>query len=78
MRRHPVVGTLFLLLGAALAVLGAFSRGGPAFLKELPLPPEVVVPFVLWQVAVWFVLFGLFFLRPRSRWQARRRAVRWA
>lgn len=72
MRRHPLVGAFFLLLGAALLLMGAFSRGGPAFLDHLPLPPEIVVPFILWQLAVWSVLFGLFFLRTRSRWEARR------
>lgn len=76
MRRHPLVGSFFLIVSAALLALGAFARGGPSFLEDLPLPPEVVVPFVLWQLAVWSMLFGFFFLRPRSRFQANRRLAR--
>lgn len=76
MRRHPVVGTFFLVLGSALLLAGAFARGSPAFLEGLPLPPEVVIPFVLWQLAVWALLFGLFFLRPRGRLPPSRTAPR--
>lgn len=72
MRSHPVVGTLFLLAGTGLLALGALTTDAPAFLKGLPIPPEIIVPFILWQLAVWSILFGIFFLRPRSRWQKRR------
>lgn len=76
MRRHPVVGSLFLLLGAGLLALGAFARDAPAFLDKSPLPPEVVVPFVLWQLATWALLFGFFFLRARGRGHAGGRGAR--
>lgn len=65
MRNHPLVGSVFLLAGVALFAAGATARDAPAALDRLPLPPEVVVPFVLWQLAVWAILFALFFLRPR-------------
>lgn len=71
MRSHPILGSFFLLLGAALFVGGALGSGSPGPLAMLPLPPWVVVPFVLWQLAVWAVLFGFFFLRPRGRVRAR-------
>ena len=70
MRRHPVVGCFFLLVGAGLIALGAMARDAPRFLDDSPLPPEVVVPFILWQLATWALLFGFFFLRPRSRREA--------
>lgn len=76
MRSHPVVGCLFMLLGVALLALGAFAKGAPGPLRDLPLPPQVVVPFILWQLATWSILFGVFFLRPRTpraraRWRAK-------
>ena len=77
MRRHPVVGIFFLLIGAGLIALGAMARDAPAFLEEMPLPPEVVVPFILWQLATWSILFGFFFLRPRTRHGLEGRS-RWA
>lgn len=67
MRSHPVAGTMFILVGLGLFAAGAFASGTPGPLKALPLPPEIVVPFVLWQLATWSVLFGVFFLRPRSQ-----------
>lgn len=73
MRTHPVVGSFFILLAGGLFVAGAAAGGSaPAFMRRLPLPPEVVVPFVLWQLSVWAILFGIFFLRPRSRFHATR------
>jgi hypothetical protein len=53
-----------MLSGVALLVAGATARSAPAFLRKAPLPPEIVVPFVLWQLATWALLFGWFFLRP--------------
>lgn len=67
MRSHPVVGSLFILAGLALFSVGALARDAPSFLERLPVPPEIVVPFVLWQLATWALLFGVFFLRPRGR-----------
>jgi tellurite resistance protein TehA-like permease len=75
-RRHPLVGISFLLLGVGLLALGAFARDAPAFLDKAPLPPEVIVPFILWQLATWAILFGFFFLRPRTRRGVEKR--RWA
>jgi hypothetical protein len=79
-RSHPVVGILFLLSGGALLVLGATAHSAPGILGRLPVPPEVVVPFILWQLATWALLFGLFFLRPRGgrrrRWSPRGAAPR--
>lgn len=66
-RSHPLVGSFFLLVAAGLFALGAFASGAPGFLRALPVPPEVVVPFLLWQLAIWFALFGAFFLRARRR-----------
>lgn len=77
MRRHPVVGSVFLLLGAAFIPLGLFMKGTPPGFGKLPLPPEVVVPFLAWQLATWLILFGVFFLRPRGR-RAHGRHARWA
>lgn len=74
-RSHPVVGLFFLVLGAAFLAVGAFARGAPGPLAKLPLPPEVVVPFIFWQLATWAILFGLFFLRSRNR-RPHRYAVR--
>lgn len=76
MRTHPVVGSLFFLTGVALFALGAFARDAPAFLQGLPVPPEIVVPFVLWQLATWALLFGVFFLRPRGRHARAMRSAR--
>ena len=67
MRSHPVVGTFFLLLAAGLFTLGAFASSAPGPLAALPVPPEIVVPFIAWQLAMWCALFGVFFLRPRGR-----------
>lgn len=76
MRTHPFVGSFFIAAGLALFALGAFARGGPAFLDRLPVPPEIAVPFVLWQLATWSLLFGVFFLRPRGGGRARGRFPR--
>lgn len=67
MRSHPVVGTVFLIAGIALFAVGALARDAPSFLDKAPVPPEIVVPFVFWQLATWAILFGVFFLRPRGR-----------
>lgn len=72
MRSHPVAGVFFFLLGLALAAVGILGRGSPGPLAKLPLPADVVVPFVMFQLAVWSVLFGVFFLRPRGRAQPRK------
>lgn len=68
MRSHPFVGASFVLIGVALVALGALAGSYvPAPLRGLPLPPTIVVPLVLWQLAIWCLLFGAFFLRPRTR-----------
>lgn len=67
MRSHPVVGTVFLIAGIALFAVGALARDAPSFLDKSPVPPEIVVPFIFWQLATWAILFGVFFLRPRGR-----------
>ena len=67
MRSHRVVGGTFLLVGLALLVAGATARSAPAFLRRVPIAPEVLVPFILWQLATWALLFAWFFLRPRHR-----------
>lgn len=67
MRSHPVAGSFFLLVGVAFVAIGAFARGAPGPLAKLPVPPEIVVPFIFWQLATWAILFGLFFLRARGR-----------
>ena len=66
MRSHPVVGTFFLLLAAGLFALGIFASWAPPFVSKIPIPPEVVVPFVLLQLSLWCAFFGMFFLRARS------------
>lgn len=73
-RSHPVVGTFFVLAGLGLFAAGALGRWS----NDLPgpLPASIVIPFVLWQLAVWSILFGVFFLRARGR--ARPRAPRFA
>lgn len=63
MRSHPVVGLLFLLAGFGLLVAGAFAPVGD--LPRSPLPKEVIVPFILWQLAAWCLLLGAFFMRKR-------------
>lgn len=75
-RSHPVAGSFFLLLGIAFLAIGAFARGAPGPLTQLPLPPEIVVPFIFWQLATWAILFGLFFLRSRGRRTPHRFAFR--
>lgn len=74
-RSHPVVGSLFLLVGGALFAAGIFGNWDPDDVPG-PLPASIVIPFILWQLAVWALLFGVFFLRPRGR--ARRREPRFA
>ena len=66
MRSHPVVGCLFILLGIGLFGAGAFGSWSMDALPD-PLPAPIVMPFILWQLAVWALLFGIFFLRPRGR-----------
>lgn len=75
MRSHPIAGTLFLLVGAALFGAGALGKWSPSDIPG-PLPASIVIPFILWQLGVWAVLFGIFFLRPRGR--SRRREPRFA
>ena len=70
MRSHPVVGVLFLLVGAAFLAAGAL--GGWSIDVPGPLPASVVMPFILWQFAVWAILFGIFFLRSRGRVEPRK------
>lgn len=64
-RAHPVAGSIFLLFGGALVAAGAFGRWSIDI--PGPLPASIVIPFVLWQLAVWAILFGFFFLRSRGR-----------
>lgn len=71
MRRHPVLGTFLILLGGLLLIGGAIGIGSPGPLAKLPLPAFVIVPFIFWQLAVWCVLFGVFFLRARGRVRTR-------
>lgn len=76
MRSHPVVGSFFLVIGAGFLALGALAGSYvPAFLRGLPLPPEVIVPLLFWQLATWMILFGFFFLRPRARRNRHRRVI---
>lgn len=74
-RSHPIAGSFFLLLGVALLAAGALGNWSP---KDVPgpLPAGVLIPFILWQLAVWSILFGIFFLRSRGR--SRRREPRFA
>lgn len=65
MRSHPVAGSFFLILGIGLFLAGAL--GGWSLNIPGPLPPSIVMPFILWQLAVWSILFGIFFMRPRGR-----------
>lgn len=71
MRSHPLVGCFFILTGIALFGAGAFGSWSPERLPG-PLPASILVPFVLWQLAIWALLFGIFFLRPRGRAKPRR------
>lgn len=70
-RSHPVAGSLFILIGLGFFAAGAFGSWTPSDLPG-PLPAPILVPFVLWQLGVWAILFGAFFLRPRGRTRARR------
>lgn len=74
MRSHPVAGCLFILFGIGFFAAGTFGSWAPAQIPG-PLPASIVIPFVLWQLGVWAILFGAFFLRPR-RASARRRQPR--
>lgn len=76
MRSHPVAGVFFLLLGTGLFLAGALGRWS----MDLPgpLPPSIVMPFILWQFAVWSLLFGIFFLRSRGPRAAKPRRQRFA
>lgn len=64
MRSHPVAGVFFLALG--LGFLAAGALGGWSVDVPGPLPASIVLPFILWQLAVWSLLFGVFFLRSRG------------
>lgn len=70
MRSHPVVGSFFLLLSAGLFALGVFASWAPPFVSLIPIPPEIVVPFILLQLSLWCAFFGMFFLRARTRRRA--------
>jgi len=70
-RSHPVAGCLFILLGLGFFAAGTFGTWTPSDLPG-PLPAPIVVPFILWQLGVWSILFGAFFLRPRGRVTPRR------
>lgn len=65
-RSHPLAGTFFLLLGAGFFAAGTFGSWSLGPLAKLG-PSSIVVPFVFWQLAVWSILFGIFFLRSRGR-----------
>lgn len=73
MRSHPVVGSFFVLAGLAFLALGAFAPVGK--LPNAPLPSEVLLPFVFWQLAAWSILLGVFFLRPRGRQKSKKRPL---
>lgn len=66
MRSHPFAGSFFILLGIAFIAAGAFGNWSLGPLAKLG-PSSIVVPFIFWQLAVWSILFGVFFLRPRGR-----------
>jgi len=70
-RSHPVLGVFLLLLGIGLFSAGLFGNWSEGPLANMPLPASIVVPFVLWQLALWCGLFGVFFLRSRGRATAR-------
>jgi len=75
-RSHPVAGCLFILFGLGFFAAGTFGSWAPSSLPG-PLPASIVVPFIMWQLGVWSILFGAFFLRPRGR-MAPRRASRFS
>lgn len=70
-RSHPVAGGFLVLSGVGLVAAGALLPLAP--FQGLFMPPEIVVPFVLWQLAIWAILLGFFFLRPRRHAPERRR-----
>ena len=65
-RSHPLAGMFFLVLGIGLVAAGMFGSWSLGPFAKLG-PASIVVPFVFWQLAVWSILFGVFFLRPRGR-----------
>lgn len=64
MRSHPFVGSLLVLIGLGLLVVGALSPVGE--IPKSPLPKEVVLPFIFWQLAAWCILLGASFMRKRT------------
>lgn len=66
MRSHPIVGSFFLLLGAAFFAAGMFGRWTPPDVPG-PIPVWMLIPLVMFQLSVWAVLLGMFFLRSRGR-----------
>lgn len=71
MRSHPLAGAFFVLLGVGLFAAGTFGSWSLGPFSKLG-PASIVVPFIFWQLAVWSILFGIFFLRPRGRKALRR------
>lgn len=63
-RSHPFVGSLLLIIGVGLLIVGALSPVGE--IASSPLPKEVVFPFIFWQLAAWCLLLGASFMRKRA------------
>lgn len=66
MRSHPLVGSFFVVVGVGLFGAGVFGSWVPPNIPG-PLPAWVLIPLVLFQLGVWAILLGLFFLRSRVR-----------